>query len=241
MMTDFSSLHLPADQRMPLKRALLERVRAVPGVQSAAEVLYGPFMGSGWNDQFLVDGKLQQTNAMEDTITDGYFRTMKTPLLMGRDFDDHDTAGSLPVAIVNEKFAKMLLGTANPIGRTFKVDVYRGEKQPEYQVVGVVKDSKFDDMRDDDPPMAYYPQAQVRADRQETEVVVRSQLPLASLSESLRRASADVSPAITLEFHDLRQEIENTLHGQAACHPERLLRCSGDSACCGRPVWRDRL
>ena len=211
MMTDFSSLHLPADQRMPLKRALLERVRAVPGVQSAAEVLYGPFMGSGWNDQFLVDGKLQPTNAMEDTITDGYFRTMKTPLLMGRDFDDHDTAGSLPVAIVNEKFAKMLLGTANPIGRTFKVDVYRGEKQPEYQVVGVVKDSKFDDMRDDDPPMAYYPQAQVRADRQETEVVVRSQLPLASLSESLRRASADVSPAMTLEFHDLRQEIENTL------------------------------
>jgi predicted permease len=211
MMTDFSSLHLPAEQRMPLKRALLERVRAVPGVQDAAEVMYGPFMGYGWNDQILVDGKIQQKSAMEDTITEGYFRTMQTPLLMGRDFDEHDTAGSQPVAIVNQQFAKVLLGTDNPIGRTFKVDVYRGEKQPEYQVVGLVKDSKFDDMRDDFSPMAYYPQAQIRAEQPETEVVIRSQLPHDVLMAAMRRASADVNPAMTLEFHDLRHEIEDSL------------------------------
>ncbi|HEY3929750.1 MAG TPA: ABC transporter permease [Candidatus Koribacter sp.] len=211
MFADFSSLHVPAEERLPMKRALLERVRAVAGVQSSAEVLFAPFMENEWNDRILVDGKKEESSAVEDTITDGYFRAMQTSLLMGRDFDNRDTAGSQPVAIVNQKFAKKILGTDNPIGRSFKVDVYRGEKQPEYEVVGLVADTKFDDMRDDYPAMAYYPQAQIRAEEQGTELVVRSQLPLGSLTESLRRAAADVNPAMTLEFHGLRTEIESTL------------------------------
>ncbi|ABF40287.1 ABC efflux pump, inner membrane subunit [Candidatus Koribacter versatilis Ellin345] len=211
MMMDFSSLQLPTEARLPLKRTLLERVRAVPGIESAAEVMFGPFMGNGWNDRIVVDGKKQETTSIEDTITEGYFQTMQTPLLMGRDFDAQDTATSQPVAIVNQKFAKVLLGTNNPIGRTFKVEVYVGERQPEWVVVGMVKDSKFDDMRDEFEPMAYYPQSQNRSDRPDTEVVVRSQLDPASLMASLRRVSADVNPGITLEFHDLRREIENSL------------------------------
>jgi predicted permease len=211
MFADFSSLHLPAEQRLGVKRALLERVRGVPGVASASEVMFGPFMGNEWNDRIVVDGKVQEKSAIQNTITDGYFQTMQTPLRMGRDFNAGDTADSQPVAIVNEKFAKLLLGTGNPIGRTFKVDVYRGEKQPEYQVVGLVQDSKFDDMRDDDPPMAYYPQPQIRPDQADTEVVVRSQLPLNSLTASLRAAAGDVNPAMTLEFHDLRREMDESL------------------------------
>src|SRR5581483_6506904 len=80
---DLSPLQLPEGQRMPLKQAMLERVRAIPGVQSAAEVMYGPFMGTGWNDKIIVDGRKQETSAIEDTITNGYFRAMQTPLLMG--------------------------------------------------------------------------------------------------------------------------------------------------------------
>jgi len=57
----------------------------------------------------------------------------------------------------------------------------------------------------------YYPQAQNRSEQADTEVVVRSQLEPASLMASLRRASADVNPGITLEFHDLRREIDNSL------------------------------
>ena len=73
--------------------------------------------GSGWNDsiEFLASRTEKRLIPWFDRVSAGYFRTMGTPLIAGRDFDDRDTSSSPEVAIVNEEFCKKFLGGANPI------------------------------------------------------------------------------------------------------------------------------
>jgi len=208
---DFTTLNLPLDQRTPFIERLLERVRSTAGVEAAAETFVVPVSGDGWNDYVIVDGKRAKPNINMTLISSGYFRTMGTPLLAGRDFNDRDTPASPKVAIVNQAFARQVFGTENPVGQTFKIDVYRGEAQPEYQVVGLVKNTKYADLREDFEPIAFYPRAQSTRQNSYGEIMVRSNLELESLLESLRHAVAEVNPAITIDFRVLNAQIKEGL------------------------------
>ena len=207
---DYSELKLPDAQLIPFRQQLLEHVRAIPGVDDAATALVPPISGGGWNDNMIVDGKKNNADVDENSVSSGYFKTFGTPLLAGRDFDERDTHEAPPVAIVNQEFARKILGTENPLGKTFKVDVYKGQKQPTYQVVGLVKNTKYLDLREDDPAIAYYPEAQQDAISQ-TEIVVRSNLSTDALLASVRHTVADVNPSIALDFHVFDRQIEDGL------------------------------
>src|SRR3954470_8326100 len=106
---------------------------------------------------------------------------MRISLIAGRDFDERDTAQSPKVVIVNQQFALKNFGTQNPIGKTFKIDTYKGDPQYEYEIVGLVKNTKYYDLREDDSAIAYYPQSQVQRPAPQTEILLRSQLPMGSL------------------------------------------------------------
>src|SRR5262249_4157459 len=162
--------------------------------------------GMSWDDQVIVDGEKNNADVYENAISAGFFKTMGTPLLAGRDFDERDTYNAPPVVIVNQEFARKILGTENPIGRTFQVDVYRHEKQPVYQIVGLVKNTKYEDLRENDQPIAYFPETQQSA-ADWTEMFVRSNLSTEVLLASLRHTVADVNPAVTLDFHDFHRQI----------------------------------
>ena len=209
MSVDYS--RLPKEQRNAYAKTVLEKVRTVPGVESAAEAWIVPLSGFGWNDRVIVDGKRNDISVNMDLVSDGYFKTMGTPFLTGRDFDERDTGSAPLVAIVNQQFARKVLGTENPVGRTFRVDVYKGETQHDYQIVGLVKNTKYSDLRDDDEPIAYYPQAQSGRGNASTNIVVRSNLELEALLASMRRAMAEVNPAITLDFQVLDRQVKDTL------------------------------
>jgi len=211
MDVDFTRLNLPSSERVPFAESLLERVRALPGVEGAAETSTVPLGDNWWNDYVVVDGKRIVKNVNMSRVTPGYFKTMGTPLLAGRDFDQHDIPGSPQVAIVSQEFARQILGTEDPIGRTFKIDVYKGEAQPEYQIVGLVKGSKYTDLREDLSPLAYYPLAKDGKPDNGTEMMIRSSLSLEPLLESLRHAIAEQNPAITIDFHVLNQDITRSL------------------------------
>ena len=101
--------------------------------------------------------------------------------------------------------------TENPVGRTFKIDVYQGEPQFEYQIVGLVKDTKYFDIREDFTPIAYYPQLQDGKPQPGTEVLVRSSLGLQPLIDSLRHTVAEMNPAITIEFHPYKRIVKQSL------------------------------
>jgi putative ABC transport system permease protein len=208
---DFTRLNLPVDQRAQFRERLVERVRALPEIQSAAETEEVPLGGSYWNDAVVINGEVKKGWVDMGNITPGYLETIGTPLLAGRDFNERDTATSPKVAIVNQEFARKMMGTTNPVGRTFKINVYRGEPQYEYEIVGLMANSKYDDLRKDFDPIAFYPQLQENRPDTYGDIIVRSSAPTERIVSELRRAMAEVNPEISIDFHSLAEQIKDGL------------------------------
>ena len=112
-----------------------------------------PVSGSGWNENIVIDGKKYKENVNFNRVSPGYFRTMGTPLLAGRDFDGRDRLGAEQSAIVTELFARTFFHGQDPIGRTFQIDEPPGRPRPLNRIVGVVKDTKYTDLREEFTPI----------------------------------------------------------------------------------------
>src|SRR5262249_389325 len=141
---DFSRLHVGKERRPEFKRELLDRMRSVPGVDSAAYSTIVPGNGAFWNENILLEGAERREGISNfDRISPGFFKTMGVPLLDGRDFDARDTPSSPKVAIVNEQFASRFLDGASPIGKTFRV---QGESESAVsatlEIIGLAKNTK---------------------------------------------------------------------------------------------------
>src|SRR5690606_25485695 len=111
----------------------------------------------------LIDGAPQPGLVNFNAVGPGYFKTLGTRFISGRDFTTHDTIGSVPVAIVHELFVQKFLAGPDPTGRVFHwPDPPDGEPAPRYQVVGVVANTKYRDLREELVPIAYVPALQER-------------------------------------------------------------------------------
>ena len=147
---------------LDLYRDLLERVSALPGVTSASLSANTPLSGGIWSGSILLEGQSPQSggglSAHFNTVAPGYFATMRTPLLLGRDFTMRDDAGAPPVAIVNEAFVKEYLHGRNPLG--VHVSVHNSPDSQNMEVIGVVGDTVSFDLRDPAPPFVYVPYLQ---------------------------------------------------------------------------------
>jgi predicted permease len=122
---DLRGLELPTDARRQARLDIVDRVHALPGVQSVAHAAIVPLSGDGWGNEVWVDeeGARRKADVAFNSVTTGYFATLGTPLLAGRDFDHAiDTPQSPLVAIVNETFARELFNGANPVGHHFTVE-----------------------------------------------------------------------------------------------------------------------
>jgi putative ABC transport system permease protein len=209
---DFTRLHVPEERYTEYKRDLVRRVQAIPGVESAAHAMLVPFGGSTWNDTVINEGSGQDVGvAWENFLGPGYFKTVETPLLAGRDFDDRDTATSVKVAIVNQSFARKILRVADPLGKRFRIHERPGKPRPLYEIVGVTADNKFQDMHEDFLPFMYFPATQEEKPDPDDYILIRSSLPLSSLIGSMKETIADVNPGIDLEFSVFKTRIHNSL------------------------------
>jgi putative ABC transport system permease protein len=153
-----------ADRRRTFFDALLERVRAVPGVTSAALSLSLPIQGSNWNSVFIVNdqpvpARADLPSAAFTPVTPDYHATMQIPLLGGRLFHPSDRAGTPTVAVVNETFARRFWPNGNAVGQRVKQG-WPEDKTSWREIVGVVKDVKTAGI--DRPPalQVYLPLAQ---------------------------------------------------------------------------------
>ena len=206
---NLSRLKPDVEQRLRLRRQILERLRAVPGVEAAATVRIVPAGGNSWNESIGVDDtSVARETANFNRVSPGYFATMGTPILAGRDFDERDRAGAEPVAIVTEKFVRQFLPGVNPIGRVLRQDAEPNGRVPRYRIVGLVKDSKYGDLREDFTPIVFLPDAQDEKPRLLAAFVLRSRLPLGPLTAALKGAVAETSPEIGVDF----QAFQDILH-----------------------------
>jgi predicted permease len=133
---------------------LLADIRATPGVAAASVARISVLTGSGWRRTIGVQSYKprpdEDMNPRTNEVASDYFETMRIPLIAGRGLTAQDIEGAAPVAVVNETFAKYFFGTENPIGRRFG---WRSLGNPgAIEIVGVVKDALYADMRQGTTP-----------------------------------------------------------------------------------------
>jgi putative ABC transport system permease protein len=205
---DFSPLKLPPASQMAYKQALLARMQSIPGIGSAAETLVVPLNHSGWDDNIDIPNGPQRQDVTLSRVSPGYFRTMETPLLTGRDFNQTDTPTSPRVAIVNEAFTRKFMGGANPLGRVFSDS---GKPDQTYRIVGLVKNTKYYELREDPRPIAFVSFTQANGPEEDSKLMIRSDEPLTSLIPSIKRTANDINPSLVLTFSVLKTQIREGL------------------------------
>jgi predicted permease len=207
---DLKRLALPPERYVPFVRDLLATVKTVPEVESAATSTHVPLNArSSWNLGVHVDGA--EGGSRFAWVSPEYFYTMQIPLLRGRGFNDRDTQTSPHVAMVNEAFVRKYLAGKTIIGKTIRTNAENGFPETNYEIVGVVKDTKYTDLREPTPPIAFAPADQFPDVTSFAIVFTRSSSPSSVAINAVRQKISEISPLIKTESHVFQTDIENGL------------------------------
>ncbi len=200
-------------RRGGLYRDLLERLRATPGVEDAATARIVQLSGNGWNDMVEIPGAPAQQRMVPwfNRVSPGYFRTMGTPLLAGRDFDERDTTSSPGVALVNQEFRRKFLGGANPIGKIVRDMPGPGEPRHEYEIVGLVKNSKYQNLRDDFKPTIFLAEGQEKEPGSDINFIVRSNESSGALTSAVKKTVMEGNGSLSLQFTVFKTQVRESL------------------------------
>jgi predicted permease len=191
---------------------VLDRVRAAPGVSSAT-LMEEPLL-SGWSSSTSTtreDGS--RIDLYYNQIGPDYFSTLGIPIVAGRALDASDSAAAPPVAVLNESAARALFGFAPAVGRRV-----RAFKDHEVDIVGVVRDTKYDSVRKAIVPTMFVPYAQgADSKARSMYVVARTAAPPVALMGALRGAVADVDRDVPVSrMKTQTEQIQETLGTEVA-------------------------
>jgi putative ABC transport system permease protein len=204
---------VPLDRRLPLYQELQQRLAAIPGVRSASFADITPVSGSDSNQIVHVEGYVPRSRkdmvVWINSISPGFFVTMQTPFIAGRDFNEHDTLHAPLVAVINESMASKFFGSPlSAVGKTFRNGW--NEISGPIQIVGVVKDTKYTSLRAEGEAIAYYPLSQLPPMRW-ANFALRANGPATSLIPSVKAAVDEVNHDITLQFRTLALQVDESL------------------------------
>jgi putative ABC transport system permease protein len=177
-----------SQQQTEFFQQVIDRVKAVPGVQSVSAIQDLPLRRNRMGFEFFIENRpLPSSDEKQDAayrvIGPDYFRVMSIPLIAGRDFSERDNRESPPVLIINQTMARYW-EDENPIGKRIR---FGGDDAPWYEIVGVAGDIKHMGLDEEEGPAIYQPHAQKTFDflRWMTLVVRTSTDPM-SLAGTLR-------------------------------------------------------
>ena len=205
------------DQTTTLCRALMERVRQLPGVDSVAAASRAVMRGSGIKMTVAPAG---QTIARDDFlntsfngVTPDYFDTMGLRILAGRDIAQADSGRQKPLpVVVNQAFVRRFFPSENAVGRSFGSGMPGAAVGSSFQIVGVVTDSHYRSLREPISPVFYEP-----LDSGDFTLCVRTSRRPESLIQPVRQALNAFDPALSFaEVHTLAEEVDDS------AAPERL-------------------
>jgi predicted permease len=195
-------------------RQLTERVQTLPGVSSVALAVIPVLIGNEWDNSVTIEGYTPKAGESPDPhmqfCSPGFFETLKIPVLMGRDFTIKDNKAAPKVAIVNQKFARRYFANASPLGRHVGMGMDPGTKT-DIEIIGVVGDTKYEDMREEVPYELYIPYIQANfVDGMAAYVRTRSDP--ANLFPTLRQAVREVDASVPMyEMRTLDKQVEISL------------------------------
>jgi predicted permease len=189
---------------------LLTLLRAVPGVQAASVSTESPISGSWDSNGIVVEGYVpRQDESMScnvAAIAPDFFKTLGIPFITGRDFSSKDDGGAPKVAIINETMARYFFGNSNPIGKKIGLD-----QIPDIEIVGVVRDAKYTQLREKPLRHFYGPMMQVPRLYDMT-LQVRSAGDPAALTEMVRARVKSLDSRLPLyDVKTLAVQIDDSL------------------------------
>ncbi len=198
-----------AEQRRASYRALLARVRALPGVRSAADSGFLPIGGREMGINITVEGytlgKGETANTLFDEVSPGYFETMGIPLIMGRDFEQQDVGRRFHVALINQTMARRFFGSTNPLGKHFSF--VEGHQHQPIEIIGVVADSKYNSLREKTQDFFYLPMAYGQT------LDVRTSANPGAIAGTVRKVIQLYGGSIEVTgIQTLREQIDESLH-----------------------------
>jgi len=188
-----------------------ERVAGLPGVKSAAVAEEMPFSAvGGFSRSVFLEGQENTSRSgtlVQVNIVDPhYFETLGIPLLKGRTFAGTDRQGSPQVVVINQTMADRFWKSEDPIGKRFK---FFGDQQYT-EVVGVVRDSKYNALVEDPQPFIYEPLSQNRT--QAAALHVRTVSEASAFAAAVRGAVRGLDPRLALfDVHTLREQVDQSL------------------------------
>jgi predicted permease len=181
--------------------------------------MFAPISGGGWDGTFDVEG--HPSAASQDDVSHinsvgvDFFKTFRTPVILGREFTARDTATSPRVVIVNQAFAQYYFPDRSPIGKWV---AFEGpERNSHYQIVGMVKDVKYESLRRDFPRTVYVMNAQVPPGPDSYTFAVRTSAGMAAAVQAIRAALARVDGelrpvnVVSLEDHVARSLLQERM------------------------------
>jgi len=221
--TDLRTAKIPVDRKAATYEAIESRLSALPGVLSVGRSMIPPISGNkgvnnsvhtGWTKPSLVFEDYAGWSDADtkfwvyiDFISPGYLPTMRMRLLAGRNFTSADMGSSHAVAIVNQTFARRFFPGLNPIGRAY----LEGVPAEPVEVVGLVEDSKYFSLREENHPTAFLPLNHLSQLGDSDSLELRTAIPPSRLIVPVLAAVAEVSSAIPLEFHILADQVNDSL------------------------------
>jgi predicted permease len=209
----FEAMGLPPARVMTFRQELIDRLRAIPGVAAAGDTDTVPLSGGSTSNAVWMDGTppSQARDCLRSHVGPGYFEALATKLLAGRAIDDRDTATSEKVAVVNEAFAKTLSGGQNAVGKRLWVEATPFEPSAEYEIVGMVRNTKYEDLREDFQPIVFQAQSQDPVAGPFDSYLIRSRLPMDSLIPAVRSTLTAAAPDMRYQFQVFQASIRDTL------------------------------
>lgn len=158
METDLAPSTRAPERRLLFYDEVIQRVKALPGVRSAAYASAVPLTWKGGTSSFSPDGREDRNiDAMNRQVTPAYFATYGISILRGRGFNDDDRGNTMPVCVINETLAARAWAGEDPIGKRFRTGGSRG---PWFTVVGLARDVKEMGLTEPVKGVTYYPATQ---------------------------------------------------------------------------------
>ncbi len=204
---------LSIEERVAFQQRLIDEIGSVPGVAAAAAATHIPISGDSWWHFFRVPSVSgdERQGSRFTYVSPGYLETLRIPILSGRDFQKLDTASSPRVMLVNESFVRAHLGGQSPIGIVLRTVAEAGYPETTYNIVGVVGNTKYADLREEMPPIAYVPMAQNPGLQPWAPVLVRSSTPWSRMTAPIVDRVKRLNPALTIQFTALKSQIGDRL------------------------------
>ena len=202
------------DQLEGLYRQIDENLHAVPGVQKVSLALYTPLEGNNYGEGVFIQGRPEpganaHIGASWVRVGPEFFDIVGHHVLRGRGISEHDTATSVPVAVVNQSFVKKFFTNGeDPIGVHFGVSGVKSSS--DFEIVGVVSDVKYNDVRNPTRAMYFRPLLQVQHTDPASDtgnlfagaIMLQTKGPIDNLESQVRRSLASINPNLTISRYE---------------------------------------